>query len=339
MRTPSRLLCSLVVTIFLAAPSARAAHGVTPSDATPVQREEAQSHFARGHDLYTAKRYDDAAAEFEKSYAIVASPNALFFLARCDRERGKLVDAYAELGRTAAEAREHAADDPRYAKTAQAASDERDAIAQQLGFVTVTVTGGTPDTMVTVAGAKFPRAALGEPLPVAPGNTEIVVDTPGRPPMRQTVTVVAGEKRSVTLDGGTAEPTASTELAAPPLLSPPPDGSGAEGSGRAGIRAGAYIAAGIAVAGLATFAVLGTLSNNTYSDLETHCHGPCPATSSNEDEINRGKTEQTIANVALVAGLVGAAAAVTLFFVSSPKKPDKVTVLAGPTWVGVKGEF
>src|SRR5580704_11670159 len=79
--------------------------------------------------LVTASAHDEAAAEFDKSYAIVSSPNALFFLARCDRERGKLVTAYAELGRTAAEAREHASEDTRYVKTAQAASDERDAIA------------------------------------------------------------------------------------------------------------------------------------------------------------------------------------------------------------------
>ncbi len=144
-----------------------------------MQREEAQNHFARGRDLYTAKKFDEAATEFDKSYAIVASPNALFFLARCERERGKLVAAYAELGRAATEAREHASEDPRYAKTADAASDERDAIAAQLGFVTVTVTSGSADTTVTIAGTKFPRAALGEPLPLAPGSAEIVVETPG----------------------------------------------------------------------------------------------------------------------------------------------------------------
>jgi hypothetical protein len=344
MRTSPRLLRQLVVgtVVFLAAASAQAAAGVTPSDATPVQREEAQTHFAKGRDLYTAKRFDEAAAEFERSYAIVASPNALFFLARCDRERGKLVAAYAELGRTAAEAREHASEDPRYAKTAQAASDERDAIAAQLGFVTVNVTGGSAETTVTVAGTKFPRAALGEPLPIAAGSTEVVVETPGSAPVRQSVAVFAGEKKSVTIDAGTASAPAVAE---PPRATPAAplhaDSGEDAAAGRARLRTVSYVSAGVAVVGLATFAVAGTLSNSAYSDLQAKCHGPCPSDggSGTRDEIDRGKTEQTLANVGLVVGLVGAAAAVTFFVMSLPGKSDKVSLTVGPSWLGVKGEF
>ncbi len=344
MRTPARFLRSLTILLVLsAAASAEAGAGVTPSDATPVQREEAQTHFARGRDLYAAKKYDEAAAEFEKSYAIVGSPNALFFLARCDRERGKLVAAYAELGRTAAEAREHASEDPRYAKTAQAASEERDAIAPQLGFVTVSVTGGTAETSVTIAGARFPRAALGEPLPVMPGSTEVVVETPGKPPLRRMVAVFGGEKKSVTLDAGAAEPAINPQPGVAPPLPPLPLHPASleeEAAGRARLRTWSYVSAGAAVVGLATFAVAGTMSNAAYSDLQAQCHGPCPSgNAGNQDEIARGKTEQTAADVGLVVGLVGAAAAVTLFVMSLPVKSDRVTAAFGPTWVGVKGEF
>jgi hypothetical protein len=341
MRTPSRFLHALTVALFLcSAASANAGAGVTPSDATPVQREEAQTHFARGRDLYAAKKYDEAAVEFEKSYAIVASPNALFFLARCDRERGKLVAAYAELGRTAAEAREHAAEDPRYAKTAQAASEERDAIAPQLGFVTVSVTGGSTETTVTIAGARFPRAALGEPLPVMPGSTEVVVETPGKPPLRQTLAVFGGERKSVTLDAGAVEPKTSEQAAVAPPLPPRPGALEEETTGRGTLRTWSYVSAGAAVVGVATFAVAGTMSNAAYSDLQAQCHGPCPSgNAANQDEIARGRTEQTVADVGLVVGLVGAAAAVTLFVMSLPSKSDKVTALVGPAWIGVKGEF
>jgi hypothetical protein len=341
MPRPARFCSSLAVALFLAATPAHAGAGVTPSDATPVQREEAQTHFGRGRDLYAAKRFDEAAAEFERSYAIVASPNALFFLARCDRERGKLVAAYAELGRTAAEAREHAADDPRYAKTAQAASEERDAIAPQLGFVTVTVTGGSADTTVTVAGAKFPRAALGEPVPVMPGGTEVVVETPGKAPLRRSVVLAAGEKKAVGFDAGTVdlatrEPASVPSAAGQGLAQPGPEAP----PRHSGLRTWSYVSAGVAVAGIATFAVAGSLSNSAYSDLKTQCGGPCPAgDASNRDEINRGKMEQTLANVGLVVGLVGAAAAVTLFVVSVPTRSDKVAAVVGPTWVGLRGDF
>jgi hypothetical protein len=333
---------SFAIALFLAAASAHAGAGVTPSDATPVQREEAQTHFGRGRELYAAKRFDEAAAEFERSYAIVASPNALFFLARCDRERGRLVAAYAELGRTAAEAREHAAEDPRYAKTAQAASEERDAIAPLLGFVTVTVTGGSADTTVTVAGAKFPRVALGEPVPVMPGSTEVVVETPGKAPLRRSVVVAAGERKTLALDAGTVDAVMREQASAPSSAGQGSAPPGAEApSNHGALRTWSYVSAGVAVAGIATFAIAGTLSNAAYSDLQTRCSSAaCPATDSNsKDEINRGKTEQTLANVGLVVGLVGAAAAVTFFVVSIPSRADKVAVVAGPTSIGLRGNF
>jgi hypothetical protein len=343
MRTPS--LRPLVVAALLsalaplAAGSAHAASGVAPSDATPVQREEAQTLFARGRDLYTAKKFDEAAELFDKSYAIVASPNALFFLARCDRERGKLVAAYSELGRTAAEAREHASEDPRYAKTAEAATEERNAIAPQLGFITVTVSGGTPDTTVTVAGTKFPRAALGEPFPIMPGSTEVIVETPGALPIHQSVAVFGGEKKSVTFDAGAAQsaaPEAAAPAPLPPLHVQTPE---EEAASRARVRTWSYAAGGVSIVGIATFAIAGLMANATYSDLQSKCHGPCAQGSGNQDEINRGNTQQTVADVGLVVGLVGATAAVTLFVMSLPKSDKASALVVGPSWIGVKGEF
>lgn len=331
------LLFAFFTVVFAA--SAHAA-GVTPSDATPVQREEAQAHFARAHDLYENKKYDEAAAEFAKSYAVVTSPNALLFLARCDRERGKLVTAYVELGRTAAEAKEHAAEDPRYAKTAQAASEEREALAQQLGFVTVTVEGGATDATVLVGGERFPRGSLGEPLPVTPGNVEVSVESPGRAPVRRAIAVAAGEKKAVKVDAGPVDaPHEATPSGAVPLAGPVhPEAPSSSSSPARGL---AYGAAAVGVAGFATFAVAGLLSNGTYSDLQSKCGGTrCPANQGYEDEVSRGSSQQTIANVGLVVGAVGVVAAATLFVISLPSSGSHpTTAFVGPGSVGVKGVF
>ncbi|HEY2509807.1 MAG TPA: tetratricopeptide repeat protein [Polyangiaceae bacterium] len=334
-----RTLRSLLFASFTAllAASAHAA-GVTPSDATPVQREEAQAHFARAHDLYENKKYDEAAAEFAKSYAVVTSPNALLFLARCDRERGKLVAAYVEFGRTGAEAKEHAAEDPRYAKTAQAASDERDALAQQLGFVTITVEGGAADAAILVGGERFPRGSLGEPLPVMPGNVDLSVESAGRAPVRRSVTVAAGERKAVKLDAGPAEaPREGSPSTPAPLATPAPAETPASSSPARGL---AYGAAAVGVAGFATFAIAGVMSNGTYSDLQSKCGGGrCPSNQGYEDEVSRGSTQQTIANVGLVVGAVGVAAAVTLFVISLPSGAHQATAFVGPGSLGVKGVF
>ncbi len=340
MRTHARLAVSVALATALLTldPSSVFAAGVTPNDATPVQREEAQNRFAHGRDLYAAKKFDEAHDEFEKSYAIVASPNALFFLARSDRERGKLVAAYVEYGRTAAEAKEHAADDPRYAKTAEAATEERDAIAPQLGFVTIAVDRATPETSVTIGGEKLGKAAWGEALPVMPGTSDVVIITPGKPNVHQMITVAAGDRKTLALDAGpdvaTPQAKAAPEALQPAHVQTPEE----EAASRAKLRTFAYGAAVAGGVGFVTFAVFGLMSNATYNDLQNQCHGPCPA-GYGASEVSKGKTQQTVADIGLAVGLVGAAATVGLFVMSLPTKSENVSLVAGPTWMGLKGEF
>jgi hypothetical protein len=90
--------------------------------------------------------------------------------------------------------------------------------------------------------------------------------------------------------------------------------------------------------GLGIFTVFGLQSNGTYSDLQRACgSSPCPP--GHESQISRGRSEQTTANVGLVVFGVGAAAAVTLWVLSSPKSSTKAAVAAGPSFVGLRGGF
>jgi hypothetical protein len=88
------------------------------------------------------------------------------------------------------------------------------------------------------------------------------------------------------------------------------------------------------------------MANSKYHDLQSACHGPCPA--SKADQISSGKTDQTIANVGLVVGAIGVAAGVTLFVVSAPKSHDpareqepkaSAALTVGPSWIGMRGAF
>src|SRR5438477_993560 len=191
-----RFLAACVLASALLGPLGARAAGVDPDHATAVQREQAQARFNRGRQLFAAKKYREALAEFEGSHDIVASPNARLFVAHCRRELGELVVAYEEFGRAATEANEHAVGDPRYAKTAEAAQRERDALAPKLGFLTLTLQKVTPESKLTIAGEEIQRAAWSEAAPVLPGDTEVVLATPGRPPARVHVTLAAGEKKS-----------------------------------------------------------------------------------------------------------------------------------------------
>jgi hypothetical protein len=329
----------LATAIALSLGTATAAHaaGVEPAKATPVQREQAQSRFLKGRDLYNAKKYDAALAELTASLDIVASPNTRLYVGRCLRDMGRTVAAYAELGRTAVEAKELLRDDTRYEKAAQAANEERAQLAPKLGFVEVKVAHASPQTTLKIANDEVRRGGWEEPVPVMPGTSDVVVETPGHAPIRETVQLAAGEHKSVLIDA------AANEVPAEPVAAAPAPTEPDAADSRSKLRPFVYVAAGVAVVGLATFIVAGTNANSTYSDLKDACGaGPCPP--GHEDDISSGKTKQTFANVGLVVFGVAAAATVTLFVVSSPKKTSSPTaasarVTAGPSFVGLQGAF
>ena len=318
----------------LAIPGAARAAGVDPSSATAVQREQAQQRFFRGKAFLAMKKYDDAANELRASLEIVASPNTRLLLARCLREQGHLVEAYVEFGRAVVEAKELARADVRYAKAGESAGEDRNALEPKLAFVSVSVTNASDETKLRVGREELRRAAWSEPVPMMPGATEIVVETPGRPPVIRSVTLAAGEKKSLTIDAGPA-PSQSAE---PVATTPREDQEGKKD--RTALRPYAYVAGGVGAAGVLTFAVFGALANSTYSDLKDQCHGgPCAPPRAND--ISSGKTQQTIANIGLVVGVIGLGAGVALYVLSAPPKSSDeaphAAVVLGPGWLGIRG--
>jgi hypothetical protein len=310
------------------------ADGVLPAAATPVQREQAQARFMRGKELLAKKQYDQALAEFRASHDIVSSPNTRLEIARCLRAMGRPVAAYAELGRTAVEAKEMVAQDNRYQRAYDSATAERAELEPQLGFVSLTIQNPTDETTVTVGGEQIRRAAWSEPAPVVAGATDIVVSTPGHAPVKRSVTLAAGQRQALSIDAQSGEPVGGPPPPPPPEAPAPPPPSASP------LRTWAYVAGGIGVAGIATFAVAGLMAKSTYDDLNGACHGgPCPPDKSGE--ISSGKTQQTIANVGLVVGIAGVATGATLFVLSLPKgpAPSSAAVVVGPGWAGVQGRF
>jgi len=331
MRSRLVLAAAFVALVTSSSLPARA-DGVMPAAATPVQREQAQARFARGKELLSKKQYDAALAEFRASHEIVGSPNTRLELARCLRAMGRLVAAYAELGRAAVEAKELVAQDNRYQRAFDSATTERAEIEPQLGFVALTIQNPTDDTKVTVGGEEIRRAAWGEPAPAVAGQTEVLVETPGHGPVKRTLTLVAGQKTPLSIDAQ------SGELPGGPP--PPPPEPPRPASDASPLRTVAYVAGGIGVAGLVTFGVAGVMARSTYNDLNGACNGgPCPSDKSGE--ISSGKTQQTLANVGLIVGIAGVAAGATLFVLSLPKSTPGTTtgLVMAPGWMGVRGSW
>jgi PEGA domain-containing protein len=333
-----RILLFVSLTALLVANALPAyADGVSPAVATPVQREQAQRRFVRGKDLMAKKHYEDALAEFQASHEIVASPNTRLQIARCLIELGKVVAAYAELGRTAVEAKELSADDTRYQRAYDAAIAERTELEPKVGFVSLTINNASDGTQVTVAGEEIRRAAWNEAAPVQPGQTEIVVSTPGHEPVKQTVSLTSGERTSLVIDAQSgARETPPQEQAPTPPTPPPP----APATGQPWMRTGMYVAGGVAAVGMVTFVVAGVMARSTYDDLNSACGGgPCPT--SRAGDISDGKTREGIANVGLAFGLVGLAAGTTLFVLSLPgfRQKTSASLVVSPAYLGVGGNL
>jgi hypothetical protein len=318
-------------------PSIAHADGAAPATASALEREQATTLFVRAKEQFDQKNFKEAIEGFRASLAVINSPNTRLYIGRCLRELGNAQQAYVEFGRVANEAREAAASDGRYTLTADEATQERDAVAPFLGFVTIELRGADDSIKLRVSGQEMGTLASRDPLPVTPGAIEIVVERDGVPVARRGLSMTAGEHVSLAIDVPPRPP------APPPSVhkEPPPR----EDQTPKTLRTLSFVAGGIGIAGLATFAIAGAVTKSTYDDLDTRCGGSrCLQDSS--DDISRGVTTQTIANVGLVVGAVGIVGGVTLFLLSTKgdnKKtasvPSTLTLAATGNGALLRGQF
>lgn len=327
---------ALLLAVALSAPPTWAV-GVSPQNATAKQNKDASKSFQQAQRLYQDKKYADALKEFRASYDIVASPNTRLMIARVLRDSGKLADAYAELESTITDATK-AGD--KYSQAASAAHEDLEALKARVGFVKVEVQPSGSGATVTIGSHAFDADAADKPVVVEPGKVTVVVTGSGGTEVKKDVDVAAGATETVSFDlTGKAVPTSKSEE--PPSEQKPTE-TKVELGPNTKLRTWAYVAGGVGAAGLITFGVFGILNNSKYHQLQDDCPGGnCPAGRSND--IDSGRTYQTIANIGLVVGIVGVAAGTTLFILSSRKteaQPGTETALVvAPGSVGVRGRF
>jgi hypothetical protein len=348
---PFVALCALSSALLLA-PRAEAV-GILPTEANAEQKKQATDHFIAGKQAFEARNWERAARELRASLEIVDSPNARLELARTLRDSNNLGDAWVQYGQVIESATKLAAKEARYAKTADAATSERGDIEPKLAFVTVTVVNAPPGATLKVGRWSVPSEQWAGPIVAPAGSVDVVVtDSHGKEIARHTVTTSIGQKTPVSLDASAAP---LAPAGAPALetndddkpgsaqeAKPAPDAADSPPFDKTKLRPFSYVAGGVGVAGFATFAIFGIMSNSTYSDLKSACpssQGGCPP--SKKDEVSSGQTQQTIANVGLVVGLAGLAAGGTLlvFSLTSKAPVANAAVVIGPGYLGVRGSL
>ena len=319
-------LCATLCATVLAAPTWAA--GVTVEQATEAQKEDARKVFVEARKAYDERRFKDALGGFRASYHIVASPNTRVMIAHTLRELGRNAEAHHEFERAIEEAEAAAESNPKYAESAAKARSKRDALLPKIGLLEVAVQGADDEAVLRVAGQEVERARWGKAVAVDPGKVTVTLSL-GADSLVQEVTAVAGQTAQITI--GPSPSGAEKEE----RDEPPRDGSLQ--------RTFAYLAAGVGAAAFLTAGVFGTLALVKHNELEDECGDqPC---GERRDDIEQGRTYQTVTNVMVVVGAVALSAGVVLYFTSPGGPLDEasstpsLSVSLGPGSISLGGRF
>jgi tetratricopeptide (TPR) repeat protein len=326
--------CTLVAVMLvggLLAPGPALA-GASLEKATSAEKRDAGNAYTRGMAAFQKKRYAEALAEFEKSFAVVKSPNALLMVARCFAQMGELLkahEAFVETEHLTAGLGDLAA---RYEATAQASLEERLELEKQLGWASVLVKDAKPGYRVMLGERELQADEWGREVIVLPGSFEVELVTP-EGTIRETLVVPVGAKASVTLTAPVAQPAGREPEPEVAREQPAPV--------KPRSRALLYTAAGLGAVGVGSFAIFGASSRSKYDDLKSACSGNvCDA--SLRSKARDGRADQVLANSGLVVGVFGLTAATLLWLAEEPRaEGDAVTadVFVGPRSVALRGRF
>jgi hypothetical protein len=242
--------------------------------ATAAAQDEAlaETAFARGLELFEARDYEGALAEFERSNELRSSPNSRLMIARILVELDRPAEAYAAYERTIAEARDRRRTDPRFAETQTHAENELREIEPRVGWVRVGVRPVPEEGSLHIGSRELPLAALDGWVAVDPGEVAVRVEAPAFEPATRTLSIAATERR---------------ELALVLVARPAPTPAVAAGDDSTGDVLGTV---SIVTGGLAIAAAIacGIAAAALHADLDDDCGGmPCPPDRRNDVETGR----------------------------------------------------
>ncbi len=282
------------------------AEGTLIHEATPAERDDAQIKFETGRQLYSQGKLDEALEWFIASYDAVRSPNANLMVARTLHELDRDVEAFLTAEVVAAEAKVAAVEDPKYEKTQEQAQTLAAKIRPTLGALTLRVDNASESSTLFVAGRKIPREEWSRPIVVPPGTFEVVVTSASGREAKSEVTVAAGSTGSLAIrapDDGQQNDT----------MNDSPSDTTSTDSGGAPVPPLVWVAGGVGVVGLATFATFGSLHKKKIDDLESKCPDKrCDP--SLQSDADQGKRFKLAANLGLGIGVAGLATGAVLFF-------------------------
>ena len=315
---------ALATALSFATPAIAAPQGAASGDSgrPAMDNATAEAKFNSGLRLFKAGKMADALPIFREVVEGNGSPNARLYVGHCLQQLGKYVEAHKAFTAVVKQTTQRA--DTKYEQTREAALAQLGLLEPRVAKVVVSVVDVPSGLAVTLDGAPVEEKDLGSPIVVEPGAHHIEGSAAQMTPVTRDVNVEAGESKTTILTFKKSEtspaPAATTETTAVKVETP--------SSGKFPMRTAGFIAGGVGVAGLAVFTIAGLSAKSTFNRMSETCGAAGCADPGQISEIDKGRSQQTLANVGLAVGIVGLAAGATLVILSRNQNSDPAATVA-----------
>ena len=169
------------------------------------------------------------------------------------------------------------------------------------------------DVSVTMNGKPLLERLEGKPIPVDPGQYELVFSATGVEPVKLPVVIRTGEKYRVINVVFPAPETPASPLRPPPAAAAAvvtaPEGS-------AEVPVLSYVLGGLGVAGVGAFVALRVIGGSDFDKMKEDCAPGCL-----DADVDNLKLKYTLSHVALGVGVASLGAAIVLYAVA-PNEPE-----------------
>jgi hypothetical protein len=303
---------ALVALLALLAPAAAAipsSASAQPAAGSEEKQAAAREKGKEGLSLYGAGKWQEAYEKLAEADKLYHAPTLVLYMARCQRQLGKLLAALDLYERVLDEVIPASAPQA-FLDAKEIARTERKALMKLVPQLKITVAGVNAEAARVTLDGK-PVATLNKEQLVNPGIHVVEAEAPGVAPTGETISLAEGGYGEVKL---VLEPRSEGEG----------EGEGASGGGSAGPRPaisggagaseGSLLPAGIAFAvgaiGLGLGAAAGAIALNNAADIKSRCVGnQCLASDKDEAATvealgNLSTAGFAVCGAGIVAGVV-----------------------------------
>jgi hypothetical protein len=293
-----------------------------------VTQEVARTKGEEGLAAYGNKQWQQAYDAFKVAESLFHAPTLVLYMARCQANLGKLLEARAFYEKIAVETIPKNAT-PAFRDAIKTAQSELEALRPRIPSIEIVVTGVAADAAhVTIDGATVPPDDVSKKRDLDPGAHTISATADNARPLTRTVTLAEGAAVKVELpfEIGTTGPAAPTAAPAPSAPATPAD--------RPGSMIPGIIALGVGAAGLGVGAVTGVMTLGKASDVTANCDGTHCLTA-DQEKADSARLLGTISTIAFIAGGVCVAGGAVLLVLRPGGGPATETQSAWRASIGV----